>query len=290
MISTIDCVQFLSETEFNQEEFTEKYAKPGVPVLIEGLVSTWPASQKWNAEYLAENWGEREVPIVSMRDGDYANAVVKDTQVKRYLQRIGAIDGVSVEQESLDEDITHYLAQVSLSHYLPELLNDISMPDFFPAEIPGNTVIYAGQSLFSQLHYHPFGSATLSVLQGQKRVRLFTPDQGKYLYPYPMLSGRSHLSMTHHRTPDPKQFPRFSRANYVDITVSSGQMLFIPIYWWHSIDNIGLSISTTSFWKNNWLSRFLPPAGARSAYCYEPFRNIYSMGIGAVRKVRRIIG
>ena len=278
-------------------EFSDRYLSPSVPVVIEGLVSSWPALNKWNPEYLANRWGEREVPVVSMHDGDYAQGEIKNMLLGDYLRLIGAIDGSSAAGshasnigENSDSKTTHYLAQVSLAKYFPELLDDIDLPSYFKTENTGATVIYAGGSLFSQLHYHPFGSATLSVISGKKRVRLFAPNQGRNLYPHFWMSNKAHLSKTHHKEPSPTEFPNFSRAEYIEVTVLPGEMLFIPIYWWHSIENIGVSISVTSFWSRNWKSRFLPPPGPRGPYLYEPVRKFIGLGRAAITKVARVAG
>ncbi len=258
------------------------------PVLIDGFVNSWPAMQKWTPEFLLAEFGDRDVPVVTMRDFDYGNGVLNNVPLKEYLESIGALDENPIKKTDSDSDVNHYLAQVDINEHFPELVQDVDRLEPFEQETVGSTVIYIGGSLFSQLHYHPFGSATLSVISGQKRVRLFAPDQGKYLYPHSFYSHFPHLSKTHHKEPDPAEFPKFSQAQYVEVTVNPGEMLFFPIYWWHSIENLGVSVSITSFWNKNWNSRFLPPPGPRAAYLYEPVRRYANKASGAIRKVGRM--
>ena len=282
----------IQRTHFpSNSDFIEYSLNLSRPVLIDEFVSSWPALDKWTPEYLADRWGERVVPIVTLCDGDYAHGKLTSMQLGEYLRIIGAIEGQSAGILNPDTtnqtELKYYLAQVSLSKYFPELLENIVLPSFFQNETAGATVIYVGGTLFSQLHYHPFGSATLSVLSGKKRVRLFAPDQGPYLYPHSWWSNKAHLSKTHHKNPDPMEFPKFAKAEFTEVTVSPGEMLFIPIYWWHSIENIGVSISVTSFWTRDWKSRFLPPVGPRGPYLYEPASKFARIGKAALSKVGR---
>ena len=295
MDNAVERVQFPSEAEF-----AKRYLKPGKPVLIEGLVNTWPAADKWTAEFFYQNWADRDVPIAMLHDGNYAKAELINMPLGEYLQRIGATNPADTTGSSFSDanvsDASHesknryYLAQVSLEQNFPELLEDISIPEFFRSETAGSTFLYAGGTPFSQLHYHPFGSATLSVLSGAKRVRLFAPDQGRYLYPHSMLSGKPHFSLTHHKDPDPEEFPEFSKAKFIEITVMPGEMLFFPMYYWHSIENIGFSISATTFWSRGWISRFIPPPGPRGPYFLEPGFRLLHFGKKVIRKIGRVSG
>jgi len=285
MIAEVDRIHCPSK-----EEFSKRYLEPGIPVLIEGVASDWQASNSWTPEYLADEYGNRDVPIVVLRDGDYLNSEQQEIPLQEYLQKIGAFEEPGSSENSDNTDSSFYLAQVSVDQYFPEMRKDISMPDFFDKEAPGVTTMYAGSIPFSQLHYHPNGSAMLGVVYGKKRVRLYAPDQGKYLYPGSVFSSAPHFSVTHQKVPDPDEFPKFSQAEFVEVTVSAGEILFFPIYYWHSIENIGLSISVTSFWSRSWKSRFLPPPGPRSVYFYEPVKQVMRFGKKVITKAGLVAG
>jgi len=237
---------------------------------------------------MAEVVGHKTVPVVSMRDGDYANADIVNMSMRAYLERIGAIPGEETES-AVPPDVTYYLAQVAIPKHLPELLPDIEIPPFFPDERFRTAVIYIGGTLFSQLHYHPKGSATLCMLHGMKKVRLFAPDQTPYLYRYPAGSATPNVSRTQEKDPDPDRFPEFAKARFHEVEVHAGELLFIPIYWWHSIENVGLSISTVFFWTNGWRSRFLPPPGLRGPYVHEALRMPLALPRRAANTLGRLV-
>jgi hypothetical protein len=156
---TIERVAGLSITELR-----EQYLDKNIPVVVTGHVSQWPAASTWTPEFMADTVGHKTVPVVSMHDGDYAHADRKNMPLKQYLEMIGAIESADGDVRRPHPDETHYLAQVSLANFLPELLEDVEEPPFFPDETFSSSVIYIGGTLFSQLHYHPRGSATLCLL------------------------------------------------------------------------------------------------------------------------------
>lgn len=271
------------------DELRARYLDPGVPVILTDVVTGWPAAGTWTPEHLAREVGDRLVPVVAMRGGDYAHADIVKMPLRSYLVRIGAIEGESSTDDATP-GVTYYLAQAAIAAHLPELLADIETPAFFPDEEFRTSVIYVGGTLFSQLHYHPKGSATLCMLYGTKKVRLFAPDQTPYLYRYPAHSPTPNVSRTQEKDPDPAHFPDFAKARFTEVTVSAGEMLFIPIYWWHSIENVGLSISTVFFWSTSWRSRFLPPEGLRGPYVHEAVRKPMALPRRAVGKLGRLVG
>ena len=271
-------------------ELRSRYLDPGIPVIVEGQVTQWPAYEKWTPDYLAREFGTTAVPVVKMRDGDYANANLIDIPLAEYLAYIGAIDTVTDDAENFDPNLTYYLAQVPLASKLPELMNDLEVPPFFPRERHSSAVIYVGADQFSQLHYHPTGSATLCLLYGQKKVRLFAPDQTPYLYPYPASSSKPNFSRTHHKHPNPQDFPDLAKASYLEGIVRAGEMLFIPIYWWHTIDNEDVNIAVVFFWKRSWLSRFLPPRYMRAQFAFQVLNKPVNFSKRAARKLFRVSG
>ena len=285
MIDKVEKIPFSSNGEFE-----ERFLSPGIPVVLTGLHGEWSTPAKWTPDLLAKQFGNHKVPVATIHNGDYINGVQTEMLFGEYLQKIGALDDNKEAKSNSDSTIAYYLAQVPVDKYFPELASEIELPSFFTNETPGSTVFYIGNSLFSQLHYHPFGSATQTLLYGEKRVRLFPPDQSHCLYPHPWHAKYPNLSKTHNKIPDPELYPKFSEAKFIDVTVSAGETLFFPIYWWHSIENIGVSVAVTSFWTRSWTARFIPPSSARAAYFAEPVKKVSNAGKKAAGKALRLSG
>ena len=70
-------------------------------------------------------------------------------------------------------------------------------------------------------------------LKGVKKLILFTPNQGKYLY-LDKTGNRSSISFW---TDDLLEYPKLEKTQYVEIVLYPGQMIYIPYQWyWASIN------------------------------------------------------
>lgn len=275
-METIDRIE-LPTTKY----FREHYLIPNKPVIITGLTQNWPAASKWSPEYLSKLSGDRPINISSMTDGDYTGSKNIKMKMREYIR---ALENTADMNEKL------YLGELPISKYLPELLDDIILPDYFDeTEYSPNCFLYIGQYLFSQLHYHTFGSALLSTICGYKKVRLYAPDQTQFLYKYPWHSKNNNMSKTTSLNPDAKLFPKFSNSKFIDLKLNEGESLFIPIYWWHGISNEVFNIAVVAFWGEK-LFRRPPPAPLALDYIYDIVRDSPEIAAGIFRKLKRSIG
>ena len=46
-----------------------------------------------------------------------------------------------------------------------------------------------------------------------------------------------------------KRFPHFEYEKYVDVILEEGEMLYVPVGWWHYVRSLEVSFSV-SFWWN----------------------------------------
>jgi lysine-specific demethylase 8/hypoxia-inducible factor 1-alpha inhibitor (HIF hydroxylase) len=110
------------------------------------------------------------------------------------------------------------------------------------------------------LHYDS-GDGTLVQLHGVKRAALFPPSQTANLYPFPLRRKgiAPWISQVYLNGPDFDRFPLLKTAlsHQVDVTLSAGEVLFIPANWWHEVSSIsdGYICSINRFWKVAPLSR-----------------------------------
>jgi len=85
-------------------------------------------------------------------------------------------------------------------------------------------------------------------LYGKRKIILFSPDQVDFLYPT-----RDNIPTNKNKTlnkskvdfwnPDNKLHPKFNDVRYLEILLSSGQILYIPHGWWWCSINITESIT-----------------------------------------------
>ena len=73
----------------------------------------------------------------------------------------------------------------------------------------------------------------ISQLKGVKKLILFTPNQGKYLY----LDKTGKKSSISFWTDDLLEYPKLEKTQYVEVVLYPGQMIYIPYQWyWASVN------------------------------------------------------
>ncbi|XP_053378577.1 uncharacterized protein LOC123527402 [Mercenaria mercenaria] len=154
----------------------------------------------------------------------------------------------------------------------PELKKDIgnnyitdeNFFNLFPYEVrPWDCMMLWGTKYSrSTLHMDPYNWTAISaVIWGRKKWKLFPPGQDQYLYiqagnkcGFP-LECKKYDSIIDAFDPDYWKFPKFRKAEYLEVEQNSGEMLIIPSGWYHQAynDEETLSISMELMNRNNYL-------------------------------------
>jgi hypothetical protein len=95
------------------------------------------------------------------------------------------------------------------------------------------------------------------------------------MYPFPFEAARPALanwSRVDFTKPDLERFPAYDAALGYRVRVDGGQMLHLPMFWWHAVRNVGdLTIAVNFFITPPWQ----PPAYAME---YPFYRERVSAG------------
>jgi hypothetical protein len=125
------------------------------------------------------------------------------------------------------------------------------------------------------LHYDAEPMSILHQLAGVKRVTLYHPSDTPLLYPggrfYPYTEN-SHIDTRLPPAAMLSRWPRFGRARPITVTLSPGDALFIPAYWWHTATVVsGTSISVSKMARST--------CQAWSLWPEELFRMLHELGL-----------
>ena len=63
------------------------------------------------------------------------------------------------------------------------------------------------------------------------------------MYPSDKFDNGSVCSQVDFWNIDEKKFPDFNKSSYIEIILYPGQIISIPPYWWHAIENIGTNVA-----------------------------------------------
>ena len=258
-------------TRVSLDELTASERTAIGPTLVTGIRAT---EEPWDPEFVVDQVGSIEVPIRRITEGNYIGSAEETMSVAAYYEQI---------RQPLPTTGIPYLAELSYDEHFPSLARRLVDAPALPGETFGSRVMYFGRGVNSQIHFHPTGSAMLFALHGRKVVRLYAPDQTPHLakvrgrnFSGVQVSSVGELTNEH----DADRFPEFAGAEFVDFTVSPGDVLFIPIYWWHGIQNLDeISLTAVYFWSQDWrytwrdfAPRQLPPPGMRVDYALDVAR------------------
>ncbi|XP_022070124.1 lysine-specific demethylase 8 [Acanthochromis polyacanthus] len=228
------------------ESFNTNYLLPLKPVILEGIIDHWPAFNKhpWSIEYLRSVAGCRTVPVeVGSRytDEDWSQTLLTVNEfIDRYI--VNRDEGKALG----------YLAQHQLFDQIPELKEDICLPDYCclgegdEDDITVNAWFGPGGTV-SPLHQDPQQNFLAQVV-GSKYIRLYSPEDTDKLYPHQsqLLHNTSQVEV---ENPDAERFPEFAKAPYLECVLQPGDVLFIPVRHWHYVRSLELSFSVSFWWS-----------------------------------------
>ncbi len=230
-------LQIDRRTGLTREEFTEQYLKPKKPVVFTDLAKDWPAINKWTFDFLRDNYGQLDVPVIgpdyhkpgpnymkageTMKFGDYLTMIQKGPTDRRiFLWNI-------------------------LDH-AKELVSDVSNPTVCDGWVDNYPfMFFGGAGAITSLHYDIDCSHVFHThFWTRKHIVLFDQAQNPFLYKHPY-TVQSHVNPL---KPDFEKYPALQKATGHETILAHGETLFIPSMWWHHIEYMdgGYSISLRS--------------------------------------------
>ncbi|XP_046629896.1 bifunctional peptidase and arginyl-hydroxylase JMJD5 isoform X2 [Neodiprion virginianus] len=229
----------------SMEAFYKDIFHPKIPAVLKGCMEHWKALELWrNPEYLLKIAGVRTVPI---EIGSHYTA-------EDWTQRLLTFSEFIVSYMTSDTPPKlGYLAQHELFNQIPELMDDIAVPDYcnftdsgVDAKSPDINAWLGPKGTISPLHFDPKNNLLCQVF-GHKEVILFHPQQTSNLYPYKtkLLTNTARVDPT---KPDFQKWPKFEKAIGMTSTLGPGEMLFIPPGWWHHVTALSQSFSVSFWW------------------------------------------
>ncbi|UTW66808.1 cupin-like domain-containing protein [bacterium SCSIO 12643] len=207
------------------EEFRRKYLIPQKPVLLKGLANLQPAGKKWTIDWFKQEMGDLEVGVF---DNTKERHVYSTTVNPDFNMPFGEFLDIITKKEPSTIRMFRY----NLYKQYPSLKKDFSCPKFINKGIMKTFgfMFLGGTDTEVRLHYDVDNSnVLLTQIHGTKRVVLFAPDQGKYLYKVPY---NTH-SLAELKDPDFEKWPGLKHVKGCEVIQEAGDGIFMPSGYWH---------------------------------------------------------
>ncbi len=235
---------YLTEIErvrtISKEDFYNNYVKKQKPVVVEQLITDWPAYSKWNLDYIKKIAGDKTVPLyddrpVSFKEGfNEAHAKMKMTDYIDLLQ---------------SKPTNYRIFLYNLMKEVPSLKLDFKWPDIglkLVKQLP--MLFFGGQNARVFMHYDIDYSNILHFhFHGEKRCVIFPQSETPFLYKVPhALISREDIDFDN---PDFDKWPALKNAKGFVCNLKHGEMLYMPEGYWHYMKYLtpGFSMSLRAF-------------------------------------------
>jgi len=234
------------------EEFLERYYATSRPVILTGEMAGWPALERWTPEYLTKVIGERTIEYQGGRSANPRFEEAKDAH-RRTAPFDAFMAMLAIEGEGNDAYITAYNSPRNAEALSP-LGKDLGHLDkFLTREIgPASGMMWIGPAgTFTSLH-HDLTNNLIAQVRGRKRLKLVPAADVGRLYNH--LHVFSEITDLDDPALDLARYPRLAGARIHDIMLEPGEILFVPIGWWHQVKSLEFSVTityTNFLWPND---------------------------------------
>ncbi|GAA0890327.1 cupin-like domain-containing protein [Fulvivirga kasyanovii] len=220
--------------QIDLDTFNDLYALPRIPLVIENMSYSWPATQNWSISSFKERFGDHVKLVTKSND-----STIKKLRFKDYVYYM----------ENVNHDHAFYLKNWEFVEDCPELLNEYevlphfeSWLDFFPqSQRPNYKWIYIGPNKsYSKLHIDIFMTNAWNILfEGKKLWFFFPPSESEKLkanHFHPKFPGYS--------------FPVAKGLKGYYAVQSPGEIMFTPGDWFHQVYNLEKTLALTENYVN----------------------------------------
>lgn len=233
------------------------YLYDSLPLIGELAEELWGFVFNWKEEYLLTSIGHKLTAVcISPNKHFYRdkktgapNFGVEKMSVKNLIHKIFS------ERSNIQ---FYYMQGKSVVKNFPELQRDIVLPQFLRNQKTKSLLLWlGGAGCITDLHFDVTNGILIPIV-GAKKVRLFSPDQTKYLNMFSVFSKARTQSGLNFLDKDHPTFLRLKKASHIDLIIKPGQFLYIPPGWWHQVENLDPAISVNVWWPA-WFSQCMVP-------------------------------
>ena len=267
-LKDIDQVEGMTQADFFDLYFDQE------PVVMINMISDWPAVKEWSPDYFKRKYGQKEVcihyhdPNNKTHMESFLKNEMRDMTLAEYVDSLSSMGGAHALREEYE-----------IFKMLPGLINDVNYFEPFSRKegcmVDGfYKALWFGPKGYETGMHADHGQQLLFHIHGHKRILFFAPDQTEYLYEEKAETSELYESMTEDIAtfysdsvrwaavnglrPDYKTYPLFEQSQYYEGHLEPGHVLYLPHYWWHTVESKDVSISISAELDDDNFLKFPP--------------------------------
>ncbi len=224
----------------SRQQFLEEYYAANRPVVMTGLTATWPALKLWTADYLKNAIGDTEIEIMAGREADprYELNYPQHRQTVRFADYVDMVYSGGITND-------RYLVANNDFFRRPAcrtLLNDLTVFEEYldPSALDGRCFLWFGPGGTVTPLHHDACNIMMAQVFGRKHFYIIPAEQWQYVY-----NTTSFFSDVDCENPDFDRWPNFRNATVIELTLEPGDVMFMPVGWWHHVKTIKPSAMIT---------------------------------------------
>lgn len=228
------------------DDFFRDFYATHRPVLLEGMIDSWPAMERWSLDHFEALLGDPLVQVQTRRESspDYEvrsnqhREMLRFGEFVRRLRTTAPTNDFYLTANNNDENRATFAPLWEEVGEIPGILTDAARTGGFFWMGPQGTV--------TPFH-HDLTNNLLIQIRGRKRVWLVpswdTPRMANHLHCFSRHAGPAAIAA----------LPAEMRPTMIECVIEPGEALFIPVGWWHHIEGLDLTIglSFTQFAREN---------------------------------------
>ena len=236
-------------------DFLQQHYRANRPVIITGMLDHFPARSKWNLDYFSGRFIDRMVEVQFGRDADpqyELNSIAHKRQVPfgEYVEMVRNCGSSNDFYMTANNDSKN-------RESLKELWDDVgALPDYLDDDPSRRGFFWFGpKGTITPLH-HDLTNNFMAQIIGRKRVKLIAPCELAKVYNH-----RHCFTDVDARAVDLKRFPAMAGVKIHDVVLEPGEILFLPVGWWHHVEALDISVTlaaTNFLWDNDFYTKSPP--------------------------------
>lgn len=225
--------------KLSRADFLKDHYSANRPVVITGMIDDWPALQ-WTPELIADRFADRIVQVQANRNANprYESEAGQHQQTMRFgdfMERVlkgGECNDIYMTANNGSKNVGA----------LRELWDGIiQVPEYLSSENPDNQgFFWIGPAGTVTPTHHDLTNNFMAQIMGRKRVHLVDGLQTSRMYNHLHVYSEVDLENI-----DYERFPLMREVEVLQYDLMPGELLFIPVGWWHHVRALDISMTVT---------------------------------------------